>query len=276
MHIETDYLIVGAGASGLAFADSLLAEADVDVVLVDRRAHPGGHWRDAYPFVQLHTPSSYYGVTSTPLGNDRIIESCRNRGFYEQAGKDEICDYYERVVDASPARFLGGHDYLGADGDEYRIRELGTGDVHTVRVRRRLVDATVLESSIPATHQPSFTVAPAAAFGPINDLPNVVEQYERFTVIGAGKTGVDACLWLLDNDVSPDSIRWIRPRDMWFQRPGCPAAARPGGGECTASPSTPRPPRRRRTSPISSTGLSRPAACSGSIRRCLPRCSGRR
>ena len=47
MDIETDYLVVGAGASGLAFADSLLAEADVDMVLVDRRDRPGGHWRDA-------------------------------------------------------------------------------------------------------------------------------------------------------------------------------------------------------------------------------------
>ena len=216
MDIETDYLIVGAGASGLAFADSLLAEADVDVVLVDRRERPGGHWTDAYPFVQLHTPSAYYGVTSTPLGQDRLIESGRNQGFYEQAGADEICAYYEGVVDAltssGRARFLGGHDHLG-DG---QLRDLRTGDMHTVSVRQRLVDATVVESSIPATHQPSFTVAAEAAFGPINDLPDVVEQYERFTVIGAGKTSVDACLWLLDQDVSPDRIRWIRPRDMWF------------------------------------------------------------
>jgi hypothetical protein len=216
MDIETDYLIVGAGASGLAFADSLLAEADVDVVLVDRRERPGGHWTDAYPFVQLHTPSAYYGVTSTPLGQDRLIESGRNQGFYEQAGAEEICDYYEGVVDAftssGRARFLGGHDHVGGG----RVRDLKTGDEHTVSVRRRLVDATVLESSIPATHQPSFTVAAEAAFGPINDLPEVVDLYERFTVIGAGKTSVDACLWLLDQDVSPDRIRWIRPRDMWF------------------------------------------------------------
>lgn len=216
MNIETDYLIVGAGASGMAFADSLLAEADVDVVLVDRREGPGGHWRDAYPFVQLHTPSAYYGVTSTPLGQDRLIESGRNQGFYEQAGAAEICAYFDGVVDAltstGRARFLGGHDHLG----DNRVRDLSTGDVHTVSVRRRLVDATVLESSIPATHQPSFAIAAEAAFGPINNLPEVVEQYERFTVIGAGKTSVDACLWLLDQDVSPDRIRWIRPRDMWF------------------------------------------------------------
>ncbi|MDF2732423.1 MAG: hypothetical protein K0S92_1055, partial [Desertimonas sp.] len=80
MDIETDYLIVGAGACGLAFTDSLLTETDVDVVQVDRRSHPGGHWRDVYPFVQLHASSAFYGVNSMPLGQDRIVESGRNKG----------------------------------------------------------------------------------------------------------------------------------------------------------------------------------------------------
>ena len=62
--IETDYLIVGAGAAGLAFADALIAASDADVVLVDRRHGPGGHWNDAYPFVRLHQPSAFYGVNS--------------------------------------------------------------------------------------------------------------------------------------------------------------------------------------------------------------------
>ena len=30
------------------------------------------------------------------------------------------------------------------------------------------------------------------------------------------ETAVDACTWLLDNDVAPDRIRWVRPRDAWF------------------------------------------------------------
>jgi len=63
---ETDYLVVGAGAAGLAFADTLIAESDAEVVIVDRRAAPGGHWNDAYPFVRLHQPSLYYGVNSRP------------------------------------------------------------------------------------------------------------------------------------------------------------------------------------------------------------------
>lgn len=47
MSIDTDYLIVGAGAAGLAFADALIEACDADVVLVDRRHGPGGHWNDA-------------------------------------------------------------------------------------------------------------------------------------------------------------------------------------------------------------------------------------
>jgi hypothetical protein len=220
MHIETDYLIVGAGASGLAFADTLLAEADIDVVLVDRRAEPGGHWRDAYPFIRLHSPSAFYGVNSMPLGRDQLIESGRNEGFYEQADGAEIRTYFEAVVEqltsTGRARFLAAHDHVGGDGPDHQIRDLTSGDVHTVHVRRSVVDAAYLETSVPATHQPSFTVAPDASFVPINALPDVAESHRNFTVIGSGKTSVDACLWLLDHDVSPDRIRWVRPRDMWF------------------------------------------------------------
>ena len=49
--VDTDYLVVGAGAAGMAFVDSLIGESDADVVVVDRRHVPGGHWNDAYPFV---------------------------------------------------------------------------------------------------------------------------------------------------------------------------------------------------------------------------------
>ena len=63
--IETDYLVVGAGAMGMAFTDTLVAETDARVVLVDRGHAPGGHWRSAYPFVRLHQPSPI--TASTPV-----------------------------------------------------------------------------------------------------------------------------------------------------------------------------------------------------------------
>ena len=65
---ETDYLVVGAGAAGMAFTDALLEHSDATVTIVDRRHAPGGHWIDAYPYVRLHQPSAFYGVGSVPLG----------------------------------------------------------------------------------------------------------------------------------------------------------------------------------------------------------------
>ena len=45
--IEADYLVVGAGAMGIAFVDTLLTETDATVVLVDANHQPGGHWTTA-------------------------------------------------------------------------------------------------------------------------------------------------------------------------------------------------------------------------------------
>jgi cation diffusion facilitator CzcD-associated flavoprotein CzcO len=97
-NLETDYLVVGCGAAGMAFTDALILDSNADVVMVDRRHAPGGHWNDAYPFVRLHQPSMYYGVNSLPLGSETIDRDGPNQGFYEQASAPEICAYYDRVM----------------------------------------------------------------------------------------------------------------------------------------------------------------------------------
>ena len=51
---------------------------------------------------------------------------------------------------------------------------------------------------------------------PLNDLPMLKSPPEGYVVIGSGKTGMDACLWLLQTGVDPDAIRWIMPRDAWM------------------------------------------------------------
>ncbi|MEM7115363.1 MAG: NAD(P)/FAD-dependent oxidoreductase, partial [Chloroflexota bacterium] len=40
--------------------------------------------------------------------------------------------------------------------------------------------------------------------------------FQHFTILGGGKTAVDAIVWLLDNGASPDAITWVCPRDSWF------------------------------------------------------------
>jgi cation diffusion facilitator CzcD-associated flavoprotein CzcO len=134
--LTTDYLVVGAGASGLAFADTLVDESDVEVTVIDRRPAAGGHWVDAYPFVRLHIPSAYYGVNSLALGEDRIDHSGENAGYYERATGDEVCEYFaaaaERLRQSGRVRVLTGHEHLGRGSTGEQVRDVSTGQVHDV------------------------------------------------------------------------------------------------------------------------------------------------
>jgi len=212
--LHADYLVVGAGAAGLAFTDALTTDSDARVVLVDRRHAPGGHWNDAYPFVRLHQPSAFYGVNSLALGDDAIDQQGSNQGHYERATGPEIVGYFRRVMDqrllpSGKVRYFPSCEYLG----DHRFVSRLSGATYEVKVSKKLVDGKYLEPRIPATEGPPFEVAKGMRCIPINDLVHVPEPPERIVVIGGGKTAIDACLWLLENGVPPDAIRWIRPRD---------------------------------------------------------------
>ncbi|GIJ46141.1 hypothetical protein Val02_30270 [Virgisporangium aliadipatigenens] len=219
--IRTDYLVVGAGATGMAFTDSVITHSDADVVIVDRRDRPGGHWNDAYPFVRLHQPSAYYGVNSRPLGADAIDPHGPNAGLYERAGGAAVRDYFDRVLDeqlipSGRVRFLGMHDYERDAEGRHRVVSRLTGAVHEITVDRSVVDAAYLRPNIPATHTPAFHVDAGVRIVPVNGLAAQGEPSAAYTVLGAGKTAMDACQWLLEHGVDPDRIRWIRPRDGWL------------------------------------------------------------
>jgi hypothetical protein len=222
--LKTDYLVVGAGASGLAFTDTLVAEADVEVTIVDRRPAPGGHWLDAYPFLRLHTPSAYYGVNSLALGQDRIDAVGENAGYYERATGEEVREHFAeaaaQLIRTGRVRILTEHEHLGPGAEGERVRDLMSGALHDVGVRRKVVDARYLEAAVPARHTPSFEISSAAWVVPVNDLPGAAPSASSFTVLGSGKTAADACTWLLDNEVAADRIRWVRPRDAWFHDRG--------------------------------------------------------
>ena len=216
--IETDYLVVGAGATGLAFTDALIAASEADVVLVDRRHQPGGHWNDAYPFVRLHGPSALYGVNSRRLGSDVIEQTGPNAGYYPRATAAEICAYYQQVLNevllpSGRVRFFGMSDRAGAAGNKQQFTSRLTGETTAVRVRKRVVDARYLEPSIPATHAPPFGIEPGVRVIPVNDLVGLTRPASGFTILGGGKTAIDACLWLLGAGVPPEAICWVRPRD---------------------------------------------------------------
>ena len=88
--IDVDYLVIGAGAMGMAFIDTILTETEATVALVDRYDRPGGHWNRAYPFVRLHQPSAFYGVNSHELSSGRKDTDGGNAGLHELASGTEV------------------------------------------------------------------------------------------------------------------------------------------------------------------------------------------
>jgi hypothetical protein len=215
--LETDYLVVGAGAAGMAFTDALVdASPSADVIVVDRRHAPGGHWLEAYPFVRLHQPSSYYGVSSMALGTEAIDAHGPNAGYYDRSGVAEICGYYDRamqrLVASGRVRWLPMTAHVG----ERRVVSGLTGETVEVTVRKALVDATYLEGCFPASTAPPFEVATGVRCIPVGALAGVREQPAGYVIVGAGKTALDACTWLLDRGVPAGDITWIKPREGWF------------------------------------------------------------
>jgi hypothetical protein len=219
--IETDYLVVGSGAVGLAFADTLLTESDARITIVDRHGKPGGHWNDAYAFVTLHQPSAFYGVNSMPLGSGLKDTHGLNAGLYELASGPEVCGYFDavmrqRLLSSGRVDYYPMTDYRG----EGRLVSLLSGDETRVEVRRKTVDATWFGTSVPSTHTPVFTVADGVRLVPPNALPHLAQSEgpvpDRYVILGAGKTAMDAGLWLIGAGVPADRITWVRPRESWL------------------------------------------------------------
>lgn len=217
---ETDYLIVGAGAVGLAFADTLLAETDAHLTIVDREVAPGGHWNHAYPFVALHQPSIIYGVNSVALGTGAKDLIGHNAGLHELASGTEVLAYFDHVMRRHllPSGRVTYHPLCEYTG-EHEFLSLTSGAKTKVRVRRKTVDATYMEASVPALHTPQFTIDEDVRFVAPHALPHELRRGPvpgNFVILGGGKTSMDVAHWLLTTGVAADAITWIRPRDSWL------------------------------------------------------------
>ena len=222
--LQADYLVMGTGATAMAFVDTLLTEnPDATVLMVDRHHRPGGHWNVAYPFVRLHQPSAWYGVASRELASGGKDAVGTNAGMASLASGAEVLAHFEqtmqqRFLPSGRVRWLPMSEVLrdgSAAAGRHQVRSLTTGALQTVQTRK-LVDATHAQTAVPSTHPPRYIVAPGVKCVPLNDLPKIDRPYAAYTVVGAGKTGMDAVLWLLENGVPPERVRWVMPRDAWF------------------------------------------------------------
>lgn len=241
--MQTDYLIIGAGAVGMSFADTLLDESDAHITIVDRHGKPGGHWNDAYDFVALHQPSAYYGVSSTELGSRRKDDSGPNTGLYELAGGAEINSYFDKLMQQRflPSGRVSYHPMCDYAGDGQIVSILSGARTH-VTVRARTVDSTHISPSVPSTHTPKFAVGQGVRLVTPNALAQLWQRRagetapRQFCILGAGKTAMDVAVWLLRQGAAAETIQWVVPRDSWLQnrlhtQPGDEFFAESIGGE---------------------------------------------
>ena len=221
--LTADYVIAGAGAIGMAFADVIVAESEATVIIVDRYAKPGGHWNVAYPFVQLHQPASFYGVSSLELSGGRIERGGLNDGLEELSSGPAVSAYFDDVMrhqllPSGRVQYFPMCEWLGDGVFESKV----TGERFHATAEAKTVDCTHLKTSVPSTHTPKFSIDDGVRFMPLNDLPQVAGpkdphgRPDRYVVIGAGKTGIDACLWLLQHHVDPADITWVVNREAWL------------------------------------------------------------
>ena len=206
--VEADYLVIGAGAMGMAFTDALIDHAEGHVALVDRRQAAGGHWLAAYPFVRLHQTSAFYGVASTLLGDGSIQEEGPEKGLGERADQPTICAYYDdvlrnRMLASGRVEFFAGCEYLG----DRAFISLESGERYVVPETCRIVDARYIAPEIPAETPPAFGVADDVRVVPVSALtgenitdhgpawydgPTLLQSLEELDDVLAPRRAVDA------------------------------------------------------------------------------------
>lgn len=77
-------------------------------------------------------------------------------------------------------------------------------------------DSTYLNVTVPSQRPPTFDVAEGVKAVAVNELPRVAPYYDNYVIVGSGKTGMDAVLFLLSNGADPNRITWIMPADAWL------------------------------------------------------------
>jgi hypothetical protein len=140
----------------------------------------------------------------------------------DRATGKEVCEYYDQVVKSFIATkrvkvfFNSEYRSCGEEGSHTHTIASNDGQVFTVACGKLVNCLTKVE--VPSMRKAPFPVHESVCLKPVNDLPNAMKSgtFDKYVVIGAGKTGTDAIIYLLENNINPESITWITSRDVWY------------------------------------------------------------
>ena len=244
-----DYLIIGSGAAPLAFLDTLFEEMpDKKVILVDKKARPGGHWVDGYDFVHLHQPSVVYGIASKQLEGNwaKLMLTRFMLPWNHRANKKELLDYFQEFVDSNTAsgrlQYFPGCVYdfeQNIDAKNASFTSLDGEVRYNVEIRDKLINGINGECIIPSLSPPAFHVDKGINLMTPNQIFDLQQRESmknegvlstlrhacgygktkdrHFVVMGAGKTAMDTVVFLQsDLGVPPSAISWVISNDVWM------------------------------------------------------------
>ena len=158
-----DYLVVGAGVTGLCFVDVILRYTNKTILLIDKNHEPGGHWTDYYQYVKLHQNSSTYGIESIPLENDT---------------GESIKEHFKKALES----FSNNSNFNYLFDTEIDLSNINIP--HDILVDARYLEVKRLDNkwNIPTPW-------------------NLTYSKKTHVVIGGGKTGMDTCIWLINKNL---------------------------------------------------------------------------
>ena len=207
--VDTDYLVVGAGAMGMAFTDALIDHADV--ARHPRRPSPRGR-RPLARGVPVRAAAP--GLELLRRGVDRarrraVQQPVPRPGCTSGPASPTIRRLLRRRADRPAARVRPGHvppglratpatapSCRGCPGERSQVARAlpGRGRAlpragHPGRARRRGSRSPTARVSCRSTTWCTWRRRPS-----------------QYVVVGSGKTATDAIVWLLGRGVDPDAI----------------------------------------------------------------------
>ena len=219
--ITVDYIVVGAGASGIAFADTIVGNSDFSVAIVDVNSAPGGHWHSAHDYHQLDLPAARAGMNGLPFSDLCRADPGRHDNAPAHIQTSQVLDYYDRAMTdrllaSEQVQFFSDCYHLGAG----LMQAIGWHTRLRFKARRKIVDATQCWHRVRERDEPRFTHDPDVLVITPNDLSPVwsvaPHLHDKYCVLGAGIVAVETVGQLLRLGVAPDQICWVKPRDSWF------------------------------------------------------------